>query len=54
MKSISASIVILAGTVLIVRGSSIPHDGTAFFVHAVGLALIFIGIWGWRVSLIEK
>jgi hypothetical protein len=51
MKEISASIIILAGAILIASGAHIQHSDTNLFVQGVGLCLGFIGLWGWFVSL---
>jgi hypothetical protein len=54
MKSISASIIVLAGAILIVGGSYIQHGDTKGFVQIVGCAVGAIGLWGWFTSLKEK
>jgi hypothetical protein len=54
MKCISASIVVLAGAILIVGGSHVGHGDTALFVQAVGCSVGAIGLWGWFVSFKEK
>jgi hypothetical protein len=54
MKSISASIIVVAGSVLILGGSSIPHSDTRLFVQIVGCGVCAVGLWGWFLSLKEK
>ena len=54
MKTISASIIVLAAAILIVGGGHIQHDGTQLFVMVVGCGAGLIGLWGWFVSLKEK
>jgi len=54
MKSISASIIVVAGTILILGGSYIQHGDTKLFVQIVGCLVGAIGLWGWFVSLKEK
>ena len=53
MKSISASIIVLAASGLILGGSFIPHSDTRLFVQAVGCITGVIGLWGWFVSIKE-
>jgi len=54
MKSLSASIIVFTGAILILRGAHISHGGSAFFVQAVGFVLGLIGLGGWVVTLKEK
>jgi hypothetical protein len=54
MKSISASIIVLAAAILIVGGSHIQHDGTQLFVCIVGCGVGLIGLGGWIVCFREK
>ena len=54
MKSISASIVVLAAAILIVGGSHVKHVDTQLFVQIVGCGVGVIGLWGWFVSFKEK
>ena len=54
MKSISASIIVLAATILILGGSHIPHSDTKVFVQVVGCGLGLVGLWGWFTSLKDK
>ncbi|MEY2408127.1 MAG: hypothetical protein QOF48_797 [Verrucomicrobiota bacterium] len=54
MKSISASIIVLAGAILIVGGSHIQHDGTQLFVDTVGCGVGLVGLAGWFVCIREK
>jgi len=54
VKSISASIVVLAGAVLILGGCFVRHVDTQLFVQVVGCAVGALGLWNWFVSLKEK
>ena len=54
MKSISAAIIVVAGSALILGGSYIPHSDTKLFVQIVGCGVGTVGLWGWFVSLKEK
>jgi hypothetical protein len=54
MKSISASIIVVAGSVLIVGGSHVAHSDTATFVQIVGCGVGAVGLLAWFVSLTEK
>jgi len=54
MKSISASIIVVAGTVLILGGSYIPHSDTKLFVQIVGCVVGAVGLWGWFQTIKEK
>lgn len=54
MKSISASMVLLAAAILIVGGSYIPHSDTRLFVQVVGCAVGLISLGGWFVTLKDK
>lgn len=54
MKVISASIVILAASILLTGGSHIRHSDTALFVQVVGCGVGIVGLWGWFVSFREK
>ena len=54
MKLISASIIVLTGTILILGGAYIQHDGTQLFVMATGCGVGAIGLWGWFSNLKEK
>ena len=51
MKSISASIIVLAGAILLVGGSHVQHDDTQLFVMIVGCAVTLIGLGGWYFSM---
>ena len=51
MKSISASIIVLAAAILLVGGSHIQHNDTKLFVQMVGCGVGLIGLGGWFVSL---
>ena len=53
-KHISASIIVLAASMLILGGSYIRHDDTRMFVQAVGCVVLMIGLGGWFLSVTEK
>jgi Na+/melibiose symporter-like transporter len=50
MKSISASIVVLSGALLLVGGSFVPHDQTQVFVQFVGCVVGLIGLVAWWLA----
>ena len=52
-KHISASIIVLAGAMLILGGSYIRHADTKLFVQVVGCLFSAIGLIGWFVSTAE-
>jgi hypothetical protein len=54
MKTISASIVVLAAAILITGGSHIQHADTKLFVQIVGCVIGLMGLGGWLVSFREK
>lgn len=54
MKSLSASIVVLAGTIVFTAGAFIRHDQTAVFVMLVGGAISVLGLLGWAYSLKQR
>ena len=54
MKVISASIVILAASILITGGSYIQHTDTQLFVQIVGSFVGLIGLIGWYVGFNDK
>lgn len=47
MKTLSASIVVVAGSAIFIRASFISHDGTNLFVSAVGCTVLGIGMYAW-------
>jgi hypothetical protein len=47
MKCISASIVVLAGAILIAFGSFVPHNDTQLFNQIVGIFVGIAGLVGW-------
>ena len=49
-KHISAAIIVLAGTVLLLGGSFIQHADTKLFVQVVGCIVGAIGLVGWIFS----
>jgi len=51
MKSISAAIIVLAGTACVTAGSLMSHDQTRLFVQFVGCLVTGIGLVGWIVLL---
>ncbi len=54
MKSISASIIVLAGAILVASGAHVHHSDTQVVVNLIGAALGLIGLGAWIVSLIQK
>jgi hypothetical protein len=54
VKSISASIVILAAAVLLAGGSHVAHGQTRVFVQLVGCAAGLLGFGVWFVALQDK
>ncbi|MES2572552.1 MAG: hypothetical protein V4710_21190 [Verrucomicrobiota bacterium] len=54
MKLLSASIIVLAGAILITGGSHIHHGDTKLFAQFVGCLIAAIGLGGWFVSFREK
>lgn len=54
MKSISASIIVLAAAILLAGGSHIQHSDTKLFVQVVGCGVGLIGLWGWFACRKEK
>jgi hypothetical protein len=54
MKAISASIIVLAASVLLLGGSFIAHSDTKLFVQAVGCVVGAVGLWGWCVCIRER
>lgn len=51
MKAISASIIVLAGAVLLAVGANIQHGDTNLVVSAIGCLVGLIGLAGWAVTL---
>jgi hypothetical protein len=51
MKSISASIVVLSGAIMLVGGSFIQHDQTQAFLQLIGGTVGFIGLVAWFRTL---
>ncbi len=54
MKSISASIIVLAAAILIVGGSYIQHSDTKLFVQIEGCGVGLLGLFGWWTTLKDK
>ena len=52
-KSLSASIIVLAGAILLLGGSFIQHSDTKLFVQFVGCLIGAIELVGWFLSLSE-
>jgi hypothetical protein len=53
MKHISASIIVLAGAIILAGGSHYI-SGELDFVVAVGSGVCGVGLWGWFASFKEK
>lgn len=51
MKSISASIVVLSGAILLAAGSFVPHGDTQLTLQLVGSAVGLLGLWAWFMSI---
>jgi Na+/melibiose symporter-like transporter len=47
MKCLAASVVILAGAILLTGGSFVQHSDTKLFVQAVGCVVGIIGFAAW-------
>lgn len=56
MKSLSASVIVVAGALLVLGGSTsyVPHSDTGMFVRIVGCAVCVTGLWGWFKAINEK
>jgi len=54
MKAISASIVILAASILLTGGSFIQHTDTQMFVQIVGCVVGLIGLIGFYLGFNDK
>jgi len=54
VKSISAAIIVLAGSALVLGGAQIQHGDTKTFVQSVGCVVAAIALWGWFRTLKEK
>jgi hypothetical protein len=54
MKSISSSIIVLAGAATFVAGTFHSHSQTQLVVCPGGLVLGVIGLVGWLVALVKK
>lgn len=53
-KHISAAIIVLAGSLLILGGSFIRHGDTKLFVQVVGCIFGAVGLVGWFLSSSTK
>jgi hypothetical protein len=53
-KHVSASIIVLAGAMLLLGGSFIRHADTRLFLQVVGCAVGAIGLIGWFFSIQDK
>ncbi len=51
MKAVSASIVVLAGAILIASGVHVHHNDTQVFVCGLGCMVGLTGLLGWFVGL---
>ena len=47
MKALSASIVVLAGAILLLGGSALLHSDTQLFVQSTGCIVGLAGLYGW-------
>ena len=54
MKSISASIIVLAAAVVLVGGARIRHGQTQIFFIVIGCGIAWAGLCGGYLSLNEK
>ena len=54
MKSISASIIVLAGAHLMFVGFQIHQRAESQFPQIAGCLLVLIGLWGWFTSIKDK
>jgi hypothetical protein len=50
MKSISASIVLLSGAIILVGGSFVSHDQTQSFLQFIGAAIGLGGLYAWYTT----
>jgi len=50
MKSVSSSIVLLSGAIILTGGSFVPHDQTQAFLQIVGAVIGLIGLGAWFTS----
>jgi hypothetical protein len=51
MKAISASVVVLAGMILLLGGAFVAHSDSRLFVQSVGCLVGIIGLAGWFSSI---
>ena len=51
MKSISASIIVLAGAAMLLGGAYVRHSDTGMFVMAAGCIVGLAGLVGWFMML---
>ena len=51
MKAVSASIVALAGAVLLAAAALVSHSDTQLFVGGVGCGVGLLGLVSWIISL---
>lgn len=51
MKSVSASIVVLSGSVIFSTGANVAHDQTSFALMIVGAAVGLVGLAAWLFTL---
>jgi len=47
MKQISASIIVLSGTILVASGAHVAHNDTQAFVMILGCVVGLIGLSAW-------
>jgi hypothetical protein len=51
MKSISASIIVLSGAIVLSAGGLVTHSDTSLFMMFAGGIVGLIGLYGWWVSV---
>lgn len=54
MKTISASIIVLAGAIIFATGATIQHNDTKMFVCFVGGGLGIVGLWFWVAAFFRE
>jgi hypothetical protein len=54
MKSVSASIIVLAAAILLAGGAHIQHGDTKLFIQVVGCVIGLMGLGGWLLSFREN
>lgn len=51
MTSISCSIIVLSGAIVLAVGSLVPHNDTQLFLQLAGGGVAIIGLWAWFNSI---